>query len=282
MEQSSSSRHTLTDEQLSSYRRYGFAFPLDAMSDDRAAHYCDECNALEQLLGGRPRTVEVRQMHLHFPWAHRLCTEPAVLNAVEDVLGPNIVVWATELFAKAEEDPNLWIGWHRDRTYTGFAATEATTAWIALAPSVEANGCMQVIAEPDRATSQLDVPQARRGGRLPTGTRPKPDVPDDDIVNVELKAGQMSLHDGDVYHGSGANVSRIKRVGFAIRYVRGDAKPIQFRPTAVVARGRASSETFDIVPAPTVTDVEPALAAMKRSATAHLDAMLENVKKLGA
>src|SRR5438034_1049716 len=79
------------------------------------------------------------------PCAYALATQPRVLDAIEDVLGPNLLIWATELFAKHPQDANVAIGWHRDEPYMGFEPGLTTTAWIALSDSAPANGCMRVV-----------------------------------------------------------------------------------------------------------------------------------------
>src|ERR1043166_8116916 len=94
----------LSESQKSRYRRDGILFPLRVLAADEAADYRRACDELESRLGGKPRTIEVRQMHLHFPWAYRLATHPNILDAVESLLGPDLLVWATELFAKHPPD----------------------------------------------------------------------------------------------------------------------------------------------------------------------------------
>jgi hypothetical protein len=105
----------LTQSQLEQYQREGLIFPLRVLSPVQAKSYRDACDELERRLGGKPRTVQVRQMHLHFPWAWELASQPAIVDAAEALLGPNLVVWATELFAKHPHDASVSIGWHRDR-----------------------------------------------------------------------------------------------------------------------------------------------------------------------
>src|SRR5215216_4335419 len=104
----------LSDTEKQRYEHEGVVFPVRVLSPEEASGYRAACDALEAQLGGNPRTVELRQMHLHFPWAHALATCPPVLDAVEDLLGPDVLVWATELFAKHAHDPTVSIGWHRD------------------------------------------------------------------------------------------------------------------------------------------------------------------------
>ena len=247
------------------YRHDGIVFPLRVLSTDEAVAYRRECDELERRLGGKPRTIEVRQMHLHFPWAYRLATHPNILDVVESLLGPDLLVWATELFAKHPRDANVSIGWHRDRTYMGLDAEHTATAWVALADSTAANGCMRAAPGPDRQTTP-SVERLRDGAET------------DGLVDVLLKAGEMSLHDADIAHGSTPNRSDQKRVGFVIRFITPEARPIQGQPGVVLARGRFDGDHFHLQGPPTDALPELGLAGMKASATLHLDAVLGNLR----
>jgi hypothetical protein len=256
----------LTESQHRCYRQQGLLFPLEVLSPENVRRYRAACDDLEEQLGGKPRTVQVRQMHLHFRWACELALEPRVLDAVEAVIGPNVLVWATELFAKHPQDTAISIGWHRDQPYLGFDPRHATTAWIALADSTSENGCMQAVLEADRQ---------RAAGDKKSNCEPPPES---ELVNVLLRAGQMSLHDGHLLHGSGANQSSHKRVGFVVRYVSPEARPgSEFSP-AILARGTDDYGHFRLVDPPEETTTAEALAGMRSSAANHLESMLVNLK----
>jgi hypothetical protein len=261
----SKSGRILAAEQRSRFHEDGIVFPIRAFSADEADEYRRDCDRLEALLGGRPRTVEVRQMHLHFPWAYQLATRPRLLDAVEDLLGPDLLIWATELFAKHPDDRVVSIGWHRDGAYMGLDPDQTLTAWIALSPSREANGCMRVVRETDRRSS----------GAVRRATI----MPEDRITDVELQAGEMSLHDVYVLHGSGPNLSRDKRVGFAIRFTTPQSRPAtSTKVAAMLVRGEDRHGFFDLQPRPDDGDPLKAAAGMRRSARAHLEATLQNLK----
>jgi non-haem Fe2+, alpha-ketoglutarate-dependent halogenase len=256
----------LTEAQQRRYQQDGLVFPVRVLSPDQVRTYRLACDELEAHLGGKPRTVEVRQMHLHFRWAYELATHPRVLDAVEDVLGPDLLIWATELFAKHPHDTAVSIGWHRDRSYMGFAG-ETTTAWIALSNSSAANGCMRAVPGPARR----DMVSANHSG---------PGVDDRDAVDVVLGAGEMSLHDADILHGSAPNRSDEKRVGFVIRFVTPQARPLAGRPPVILARGSDRHNYFQVVDPPAERG-ERALNEMKESAALHLEAMLQNLRRAG-
>src|SRR5262249_19361466 len=253
----------LSEAQKHRYERDGIVFPVRVLSPEEALGYRADCDALEAQLGGKPRTIEVRQMHVHFPWAHALATHPRVLDVIEDLLGPDLLIWATELFAKHAHDPTVSIGWHRDRPYMGFDARTAVTAWVALSDSTTANGCMRTLQGPSRS----------HGGDR------RVEVNEAEAIDVVLRAGEMSLHDVEIPHGSGPNRSGEKRVGFVIRYVTPEARPPEGRPPALLARGHDGRHHFRLVDPPTDRDAEQALAEMKDSAALHLEAMLQNLKR---
>jgi hypothetical protein len=253
------------------YQRDGILFPLAALTPAEASQYRIACSQLEASLGGRPRTVEVRQMHLHFPWARELATRPRILDAVELLLGPNLLVWSTELFAKHPGD-GIAVGWHRDKDYTGFDPTLSVTAWIALTQSTRDNGCMQVVVGSHTDASATHAPSCSKAD--PTAVEEH----DPRATDVVLRVGQMSLHDGRLLHGSAANRSSDERIGIAVRYVSPAAKPLHGRPPALLARGADDYHHFEIVPPPSGEDWQGALAGMRNSASRHLDSMLENLR----
>jgi hypothetical protein len=100
-----------------------------------------------------------------------------------------------------------------------------------------------------------------------------------DVIDVVLKPGEMSLHDSDILHGSNPNGSLEKRVGFAIRFMTPEAH-LRSRtvPVAVLARGHAAGNHFRLAEPPIESSEQHALSEMRSSATAHLDAILHNLK----
>ena len=268
-----SSRHTENREQI--YQEEGLIYPVRVLEPDQAARLRSRCDELEAALGGRPRTIEVRQMHMHFSWAYELTTCPAILDEVEQILGPDIVIWASELFSKHPQDQNVSVGWHRDQGYMGFAVEDVVTSWVALSDSVQGNGCMRAIPGPNRLSGTDLSPEVTSPHHIPEEF-----IDESQVIDVELQAGEMSLHDCRIVHGSGPNLSDRKRVGFAIRYVRADSLPLHGRPPVVLARGSIQGDNFELVAPPTESRID--LAGMKQSAIKHLDTILINLQQFNA
>jgi ectoine hydroxylase-related dioxygenase (phytanoyl-CoA dioxygenase family) len=148
--------------------------------------------------------------------------------------------------------------------FTG--ANVVTTAWVALSPSNVANGCMYALPLSRQRPSAVEL------------SHPGMNHDEEDVVKVDLKPGEMSLHNPDILHGSKPNVSAEKRVGFVIRFINPDACPMGEKPQVALARGQAPPGRFHLAQPPTASECQTALVAMKTSAVRHLDAVLQNLK----
>src|SRR5258708_12688599 len=108
----------LTADQVSDYLRDGFHFPVRVFPAAEARAYRDRLEAQERALGG-PLTGDMRhKVHLLFTWANELARHPRILDAVEDVIGPDILCWSTTFFTKEANSPSF-VSWHQDATYWG-------------------------------------------------------------------------------------------------------------------------------------------------------------------
>lgn len=200
------------------YARDGIVFPIPVLSNTEVTEYR---NALESvaLMCGEGYRRRFDNLHLFFPWAYRLATNEAVLDAVEGVLGSDIVIDGTLVFYKPPYDGG-YASWHQDSVYSNWHLTPAVSAWIALTPSEPANGCMRVVPGTHQEGVRehetiVDDPYLmnRRGERV------RVDVEETQAVDVILQPGEMSLHHANIVHGSNANRSDGPRIGFIVRFV---------------------------------------------------------------
>ena len=140
---------------VATYHRDGILFPLRAMSEAEAAGSTRELEALEA-----PRRRQARaRAPTRSPCAslNRLIRNPTILDAVERILGPNLLCWGSGFFIRNVDD-NAFISWHQDSTYWGLSSADVITAWIAFTPSTPRSGCMRV------------VPGTQTPSRFPTAT----------------------------------------------------------------------------------------------------------------
>jgi ectoine hydroxylase-related dioxygenase (phytanoyl-CoA dioxygenase family) len=256
----------LTAEQRARYQRDGILFPIPALAPGETARFRAAFEDVAARLGGRPLAQQLSQTHLYLSWAHELATHPAILDAVEDVLGPDILVWTVSIFPKYPHDPG-YISWHQDGTYWGLDSQQVTTAWVALTDSTVENGCMRVLPGSHRQPILPHRDTYAADNRLSRGQEVQAEVDERDAVDVVLRAGQMSLHHVNIIHGSNPNPSDRSRIGFAIRFTTPATRQIQGEPpTAVLARGRDEHHHFELLPAPPALDVGEAVAAQQAAA----------------
>jgi non-haem Fe2+, alpha-ketoglutarate-dependent halogenase len=206
----------LTPSELAHYKQNGYVAPIRAFSETDAAILCRHLEAAESKYG-YGFLKQVRHNHLLFPWLDQLIRHPAILDAVEDVLGPNILCWASNFFVKEPENPD-YVSWHQDSLYWGLDPSDVVTAWVALSESTAENGAMRVIP----GTHQQDFPHQTKPSEnnlLVFGQEVAVEVDESRAVTCELKPGEMSLHHVKLVHGSDPNPSRKRRIGYVIRYL---------------------------------------------------------------
>src|SRR4051794_30221153 len=207
----------LSNEDVRHYRERGYVAPVRVLSAEKAAALRGWLEAYEA--GNGPLAGPLRhKTHLLFPWLDDLIRESAILDAVEDLIGPNILVWGTSFFIKEARDPSF-VSWHQDSTYWGLDPADIVTAWVALSDSTAENGAMRVIPG-SHTLDQIPHRDTFAANNLLTrGQEVMVEVDPADAATLELAAGEMSLHHVRLVHGSDPNPSPRRRIGFAIRYI---------------------------------------------------------------
>lgn len=254
------------------YESSGLAFPLRVLSCEDTACFRSAVNELQDRLGGKPPAMDLSQTHLAFKWGYDLVTHPKVLDAVEAVLGPNLIVWSTSIFAKYPRDPGF-VSWHQDATYWGLNSQEVTTAWIALTDSTIENGCMRVVPGTHCDPIHEHVDTFAENNQLSRGQEIAVSVNEDDAVDLILKAGEMSLHHVNLIHGSNANETDGKRIGYVIRYVTPAVRQSGHRQPVVLARGVDDYGHFDLLKEPPTAGFEDGLEAHRANTRELLEAL---------
>ncbi|MBX9945190.1 MAG: phytanoyl-CoA dioxygenase family protein [Reyranella sp.] len=255
----------LSDTEVARYRRDGFHFPVRALSAAEARAYRDRLEAQERAMGG-PLAGEMRhKVHLLFTWANQLVRHPAILDAVEDVIGPDILCWSTTFFTKEAHSPSF-VSWHQDATYWGLSTDDVITAWVAFADAPVDSGAMKFWPG-SHLKKQLEHRDTFAADNLLTrGQEIAVDVPAGEGVDVVLRAGEMSLHHVLLVHGSGPNTTGDRRIGFAVRYIPPHVRQLKVRDSAMLVRGRDRHGNFDLEPEPRA-DLDAAALAAHRDAT---------------
>lgn len=239
---------TLSPRQIEDYRRDGFLFPIEIFSSAEAERFRV---AFESLIDSS-RDYSLKRfdrLHQFFDWAYQIVTHKALLDVVECILGDDILVYGTLVFAKQPHDLR-YASWHQDSFYSNLHLTPSTTAWIALTPSHQKNGCMRVIPGSHRLGSMEHENIVDENMLNRRGERIKTDVDESEAVDVELQPGEISLHESTLVHSSNPNTSDEPRIGFIVRFVTSRMRNPNVRLMRV--RGDGDCSHLDLAEGPTM------------------------------
>ena len=207
----------LTEAAVRQYQDQGYYAPVTVMTPSEARTLraaLEGYEARNGILAGPLR----HKSHLLFTWLNDLIRHPRILDAIEDVIGPNILCWGSSFFIKEPRNPSF-VSWHQDSTYWGLDPADVVTAWVALSDSTAENGAMRVIPGTHLMDQVAHRDTFKPENLLSRGQEITVDVDDSQAVMLDLLAGQMSLHHVRLIHGSDPNPSDQRRIGFAIRYI---------------------------------------------------------------
>jgi len=188
------------------------------------------------------------KVHLDCPALLELVRWPEIVDAVSDVLGPDVLCRSSSLFIKDPHDGGF-VAWHQDATYWELQSSGVATAWLALTASTLDNGALQVIPGSHARPSMAHHQPRREGNLLTLGQELVDPVDENRAVTLDLAPGQMSLHDGWLAHASAPNRSDSRRIGFAIRYLATHVRNTGTRrDSALLVRGVDRYAHFDVEP----------------------------------
>jgi len=255
----------LTQTQVDQYWRDGFVPKIRVMSCADAERARAQLEDYERRTGGPLRGNLRHKAHLLFPFLSEIVRNNRILDAIEDLYGPNLLCWTSNFFIKEGRNP-AFVSWHQDATYWGLSAPDVVTAWVALTPSTVANGAMGVILG-SHELRQLPHRDTFDGNNLLTrGQEVIVDVDPSKAVYLELKPGEASLHHVLLVHGSPSNPSPDRRIGFAVRYVPTSVRQLHGEDSATLVRGLDTFNHFQHEPIPRV-EMEPELVALHKEIT---------------
>ena len=254
----------LSASALAQYHRDGFYVPIRVLSREEAAGCRRRLETYEAERGGAIGGELRHKTHLLFTWLDRLVRHPRILDAVEDVLGPNLLCWSSSFFIKEANDA-AYVSWHQDATYWGLSQPDVVTAWLAFTDATVENGAMRMV--PGSHVAQV----AHRDTFAPTnllsrGQEIAVKVDSERTVDCILQPGEMSLHHVKLVHGSEPNRSNDRRIGLAIRYIPTDVKQLKVRDSATLVRGRDEHGNFEPEPRPR-RDLDPEMLAFHTAIT---------------
>lgn len=228
----------LAAEQVSAFHRDGFVAPIAVLSREETAAYRRRFEDYERAHEGWYTLSKGQKIHLLQTWVAELVRNARVLDAVEDVLGADIMCWGTSLFVKDARDPHF-VSWHQDSTYWGLDKPDVVTAWVALSASTRQSGCMKMIPGSHGSEQIPHRDTLAEHNLLTRGQEVAVEVDESKGVYIELAPGEISLHHVRTVHASEPNRSDGRRIGVALRYIAPHVRQLNGeRDSAMLVRGK--------------------------------------------
>ena len=247
--------------QTEGFWRKGVVFPFTVLTPDEVSSALRSVATLEE--GLNQRGIPIPYTHLHFRWAYNLVLHPRILDIVEALIGRDILVWGTLVIAKPPHDSGF-VSWHQDGTYTEFEPDRFVSAWVAFTESSPQNGCLRVVpGSHTHRRSHIEIPND--DNLLSRGQHVALEVREDDVLDVCLRPGEMSLHHLNLIHGSAPNKSASPRIGFVIRYATPRLTECAFR--VIRARGCEHVRHLPLLETPPSADWKQALQSCEGNLT---------------
>lgn len=229
----------LTDSQVRKYKDDGFVYPVDAMTPEEMAEIRRGYEVSERMQGFGFTKGRNFKPHLLYKWADDLIHNERLLDAVEDLIGPNVLLLSTACFPKNPGEGSF-VAWHQDGTYFGLEPPEQVTAWAAISDAPVEAGCMEVVIGSHKRGQLPHIESPAEANMLSLGQTiedryREPDAPTEFMA---LRAGQISFHDTNAVHRSGPNRANYRRLGISMNFIPTHVKPVMAtRPTAMLMRG---------------------------------------------
>ena len=210
----------LTTEQLDHYNTKGYISPINALNSLEAKEVRDEIEKIEKNWPGALEGINRNYIHLISPIFNKVCLNKNILDAVESIIGKNILICGTTLFIKNPNEKGF-VSFHQDAKYIGLEPHNWVTAWVAITDANEKNGCMRMLPGSHKENLKIHEQKFDENNLLTRGQTVK-NVSLEKTEPIVLKAGQVSLHHPTIIHGSGLNNSNDRRIGFVIQSYIGD------------------------------------------------------------
>jgi non-haem Fe2+, alpha-ketoglutarate-dependent halogenase len=228
------------------FEENGFLFPVKIMSKNKALMYREKLEKFEKSKGNAISGNDRHKAHLLFKWVNEIVNNKTILDAIEDILGPNILCWSSNFFIKEAND-NTFVSWHQDSRYWGLEPDNVITAWLALSDANIKTGPMEVIPKSHKWNNLDHKETFNKNNLLSRGQELDINLSNYDSVVMPLNAGEISLHHVKLAHSSKINITQDRRIGIAIRYTTPEVrqtKVIDTKDSALLVRGEDKYMNF--------------------------------------
>jgi len=252
----------LSPAQIEAFAQDGFVAPIRAVSPERALYYRRRLEAFEAAYSEHRLKLD-QKAHMICPWVDEMIREPAILDATEDLLGPDILCWGTSLRAKAA-DGKTFAGWHQDTAYADVKPIVVIVA-LALSPAGPGNGCIRGIPGSHLGPLLAHKEAFKTDSLLSREQYIDAEFDRSSAVDFALEPGEIALFNNAIVHGSNPNFGADRRILFLLEMVPTRAWQHAPRESAILVRGTDAYGNFDAAPRPRHEMGAAELAAWQRA-----------------
>ena len=269
----------LTKEQIEQYHDEGFISPVRVISENEALSIKNQLEQVEADFPGEINAQSRNNLHLSFAFLDALAHNTIIVDAMEDLIGPDIALWASVMFIK-EPSSKQYVSWHQDATYMGLDSIDFPTPWIALSPSNRDTGCMTMISGSHHSEIQIHKDTFAENNILTRG-QVIPEVDKSKAIDLILEPGEMSIHHGAIIHGSQPNNSDQRRIGFSLQsYVPPSIKQVVGKNIWTHIRGKKRQDNDGIELDRPKYNMDPITVEQRRVAEENLSKILYKGAKI--
>jgi len=255
----------LTAGQVAAYRERGYLFPVRILNEADSRGYRGRLETYEAELGHPVQGPLRTKPHLLFRWVDELMRNDAILDCVEDLIGPDILCWNSWFWIK-EAETDQYVSWHQDSQYWGLDTSNLVTAWLALSSASEESGCMRVLPGSHNG-EPLPHQDLYHDDNMLTRGQEIIGVDESRAVLMPLQTGEMSLHNIGIAHASGPNRTADRRIGLSFHYMPAGSRQLKASwDCASLVRGEDQFGFFELSPRPRY-DLDPVTVAHHGRAT---------------
>ena len=256
----------LSEDAIEQYHREGYFFPVRILDDEGVAANRRRLEEFESRQGKPVEGAQRSKSHLLFKWVDDLMRNPKLLDAVEDLIGGDILCWNTIFWIK-ESGSQSYVSWHQDLRYWGLDTNDLVSVWLALSPATLESGCMHVLPGSHKGDLLPHNDEYQQDNLLTRGQEIAVKVDETKTVAMPLEPGEISLHNVRLAHASGPNRSTDRRIGISLHYMPTHTKQtVGEWDTAALVRGEDRFGHFTVTPRP-AKDFDPSAVLFHEKAT---------------
>lgn len=241
----------LDKDQISKYHEDGYLSGIRIFDEADASCYREYFDELENREGRENCQIGLQSRHFDERFIWELASNSKILDCIGELIGPDFLLLGTHFFCKYGDGgaATKFVAWHQDVTYWGLEPPTTMTAWYAIDDSDVENGCMRCIPGSHIAGIRDHGKSIAKGNLLSINQEVEVShVEDNKAVDFILKAGEISLHDGAMIHGSLPNRSMRRRCGLTLRFIPSHVRQVtensvgrDWRP--ILMRGEAKNNS---------------------------------------